>query len=308
VILLCGVPGEPPLELVAAALDRRHAYYHYFDQRQWASMSIQVDIVNGRVGGILRMPDGDLALDAVTGVFTRLMDDQRLPDLVDEDVGSARRTACRSLHQLLVTWQDLSPARVVNRSRPQASNGAKPLQSQIARSHGFSIPDTLVTNDPDEVLAFRDLHQRLIYKSTSGVRSIVRQFTDADLDRLPAVRWCAVQFQEFIPGGDVRVHVVGESVFATAVESNRTDYRYAERDGGSTVLTATQLDDDVAMRCVSLAQAMELPVAGIDLRFAPDGRVVCFEVNPSPAFSYYQTHTRQPISDAIAAYLCGQPG
>jgi hypothetical protein len=31
--------------------------------------------------------------------------------------------------------------------------------------------------------------------------------------------------------------------------------------------------------------------------------VICFEVNPSPGFSYYEGHTGQPISAAIARYL-----
>ena len=57
---------------------------------------------------------------------------------------------------------------------------------------------------------------------------------------------------------------------------------------------------DLARRCVSLAHALELPLAGIDLRITPTGRVVCFEVNPSPAFSYYESHTGQPIAAAIA--------
>ena len=44
-------------------------------------------------------------------------------------------------------------------------------------------------------------------------------------------------------------------------------------------------------------------VAGIDLKLAPDGRVVCLEVNPSPVFSYYELHTGQPIAAAIARLL-----
>ena len=32
----------------------------------------------------------------------------------------------------------------------------------------------------------------------------------------------------------------------------------------------------------------------------------CFEVNPSPAFSYDEAHTGQPIAQAIARYLAGE--
>jgi hypothetical protein len=48
---------------------------------------------------------------------------------------------------------------------------------------------------------------------------------------------------------------------------------------------------------------MNLPVAGIDLRRSPDDEWFCLEVNPSPAFSYYQAHAGLPISEAIARLL-----
>ena len=48
---------------------------------------------------------------------------------------------------------------------------------------------------------------------------------------------------------------------------------------------------------------MELSVAGIDLRKTPEGEWVCFEVNTSPAFTYYEEATHQPIARAIARLL-----
>ena len=37
----------------------------------------------------------------------------------------------------------------------------------------------------------------------------------------------------------------------------------------------------------------------------PDGEYVCFEVNPCPGFIYYERHTGQPISAALADLLNG---
>ena len=45
--------------------------------------------------------------------------------------------------------------------------------------------------------------------------------------------------------------------------------------------------------------------AGIDLKITPENHVYCFEVNPSPAFSYYESQTGQAISTAVADYLSG---
>lgn len=304
-ILLCGIPSEPPIAYVSAALDRHGVAYLHLDQRRWADWQLRVEVTRGHIQGVLAVQDARVALDTVTGVYTRLMDFRRLPELSRDSPGSDHERACQDVHTRLTIWQEITPARVVNRARPQASNASKPYQAQLARAHGFSVPATLVTNVPEQVIAFRAEHGRVVFKSASGVRSIVRKLENDDLRRLAMIRWCPVQFQEYVPGVDVRVHVIGERVFATEVVSDRTDYRYAESEGGSTTLTATTLDDDVAARCVTFAQALELPLAGIDLRLGHDGRVVCFEVNPSPAFSYYEAHTGQPIADAIARYLAG---
>ena len=39
------------------------------------------------------------------------------------------------------------------------------------------------------------------------------------------------------------------------------------------------------------------------LKITPDNQVYCFEVNPSPGFSYFEAHTEQPIANAVARYL-----
>ena len=54
------------------------------------------------------------------------------------------------------------------------------------------------------------------------------------------------------------------------------------------------------------ARGLGLDFAGIDLKLSPDGRVYCFEVNPCPAYSYYQDHAGQPIARAVAFYLAGR--
>jgi glutathione synthase/RimK-type ligase-like ATP-grasp enzyme len=147
----------------------------------------------------------------------------------------------------------------------------------------------------------------VIYKSISGARSIVQTLEDKDLDRLEKIRWCPTQFQEFIDGENVRVHVVGSRVFPTRVRSEAVDYRYAQAQvGESADLEECDLPAGIADRCVALAAALELPFAGIDLKITPSGEVYCFEVNPCPGFSYYQASTGQPISLAVAEYLSGQ--
>jgi RimK-like ATP-grasp domain len=304
VILLCGIPSETPIAMVQAELDELEAPYAFFNQRRFAEMDMGFSVSEAGVSGWLRIGRESLRLEDVGAVYTRIMDDSVLPELRGESADGRRRLACRALHDTLVRWYEIAPARVLNRSRPMASNASKPYQAQLIQMHGLSVPETLITNDPELVRDFHARHSRVIYKSISGVRSIVQTLNDSDLARLELIRWCPTQFQVYVAGTNVRVHVIGSEVFATAVHTSATDYRYADRQqDGFTELEPYALPNELAERCVALSQALELPFAGIDLKISPEGEAFCFEVNPSPAFSFYESQTGQPIARAVARYL-----
>jgi glutathione synthase/RimK-type ligase-like ATP-grasp enzyme len=305
VILLCGIRSEAPLALVAKALAGLGAEFRFVHQRDIADLAISWESDRDGVRGRLKLRDETVDLAAVRGVYTRLMDDLALPEIADLDPDHPLRSHSRAFHDALSRWIEVAPARVVNPSEPQGSNGSKPYQAQLIAAHGFLPPPTLITNDPQAVLDFREQHGRIIYKSISGVRSVVRVLEDSDLDRLDRIGWCPVQFQAALEGVNMRVHVVGGAVFATEIVSTHIDYRYAHKQGGETRLAAFSLPAPVRARCIALARGLGLPFAGIDLMRTGEGEYYCFEVNPQPAFSYYQSNTGQPIAKAVARYLLG---
>jgi hypothetical protein len=307
-ILLFGIPSESPLALVRERLDQIGAPYLMVSQRRFADTGFWFEIADGpRLSGELRLGGDTYPLDQVTAVYTRLMDDRALPELRGEPVGSPVRQRARLWHDAVMRWYEIAPIRVVNPTAAMWSNASKPFQAQAIVRHSFRTPETLVTTEPSLVGEFVARHGRVIFKSMSGVRSIVRELHEGDLARLDAIRWCPVQFQAFVPGQNVRVHTVGDDLFATAITTGATDYRYAQRQAGEpAVLEPVELGDEVAERCLALAHDLELPFAGIDLKVTPDDEVYCLEVNPSPAYSYYESHTGQPISAALARYLAGK--
>jgi hypothetical protein len=305
-ILLCGIPSEPPLARVAEELDRLDVPTVVLNQRETVSGRFAFELDATGLRGELRLGDRDWRLEDVAAVYLRLMDDRVLPELDGEPDDSPARAACRELHDTLYRWSEITPARVVNRCSAMASNGSKPYQAQLIAAAGFAVPETLVTNDPELVRGFVAEHGRVVYKSVSGTRSIVQEMTAGDFARLEDIAWCPVQFQAYVPGVDVRVHVIGRRVFATRVTSTATDYRYAGVDGGRAArLETVELPEAIADRCVELTRSLGLRFSGIDLRVTPGGTWVCFEVNPSPAYTYYEGHTGQPIAAALARHLAG---
>ena len=109
-----------------------------------------------------------------------------------------------------------------------------------------------MTNDPALALDFARRHGRVIYKSTSSVRSIVREFDPSQRAELTRIRSLPTQFQARIIGTNIRVHVVGEKLFATKILSKAVDYRYAQRDGLEVEMQPIELPTEIATGCLQL--------------------------------------------------------
>ncbi len=247
-----------------------------------------------------------LVLDETTlpQVSGAMLSDGRLGAVPLTDIGAIylRPDTCLGPAQRwLLTWAQQASGVVVNRPAAMALNAAKPLQLVEIASHGLDVPATIVTTSHEVARAFAAAHGRAVFKSVSGVRSIATELTDSDDDRLADVRACPTMFQDLVPGVDVRVHVVGAETFACAIEADRLDYRYAAR----LAMRPVDIDPRLCERIVAMVRGMGLHVAGVDLRHRPDGGWTCFEVNPSPAFTWFTEYTSQPVAEAVAALLLG---
>jgi hypothetical protein len=297
-IMLWGLGTERPFEVMYEELENQGLPVLLVDQRDVAETVVELN-VGAEVGGRIRTPTRDVDIREISAAYVRPCDSRLLPSVARAGAGSELWRHATTVAELLSTWVELTPALVVNRFSSMGSNGSKPFQLEIIRGHGFDVPDTLVTTDAEAVRAFRERHGEIIYKSVSSVRSIVSRLRSEQ--RLDDVAFCPTQFQQYVPGTDHRVHVVGCEIYPCEIICDATDYRYP---GDVDVdLRPCRLPPEVEERCFRLSSAMNLPVAGIDLRRTPEGEWYCLEVNPSPAYSYYQANAGLPISAAIARLL-----
>jgi glutathione synthase/RimK-type ligase-like ATP-grasp enzyme len=295
VILLWGVGGERPFEHVRAALGDLRQRPFVFDQRDVLRYSIETHVAEEATGRIVG-PAGTLDLSDVTAVYARPYDPTGVPAVVE--AGPRACEHARGVYDALRVWTEVSRALLVNRFSAMGSNNSKPYQIRLLRELGFRVPATLVTTDAAAVRGFAERHGDVIYKSVSGVRSIVSRLAAERLATLEDLG-CPTQFQEYVAGTDVRVHAVGETAIACEIASNAVDYRYP---GNAHVeRTPLELPPDIAVRCCATAKALGLAIAGVDLRRTPEGEWCCFEVNPLPAFAYFDRDGS--IARAIAGLL-----
>jgi hypothetical protein len=299
-ILLWGLPDEAPLAAVADALRQFGAEFTLLDQRQ--VLSTRVSLAAGKsIKGRITAPGLLVDLEEVASAYIRPYESRLLSCVTQSAHPQAAQARAATVDELLINWSDLTPSLVLNRPRHMASNNCKPYQAEFIRRSGFSTPRTLITTSLEAVRAFQDRHGALIYKSISGVRSRVTRLGPAHAERLPDIACCPTQFQQFVPGCDFRVHVIGQDIFASELICDADDYRYP---GEHTLRTCSaKLPPEIEEQCFQLASSLDLTFSGIDLRRTPDGEWFCFEVNPSPAFTFYQELTGQPIASAVASLL-----
>jgi hypothetical protein len=302
VILLWGIATDDPLAAVATALDLQGSPYLFVDQLAAAETEVQLQVGDAVTGTVTVRGEG-VALEQVRAVYLRPYDTRHVA--VARGIGEAGELWQRAaaVDEALGVWAEVTPALVVNRPSSMASNGSKPYQLELIRALGFRVPPTLVTTDRHAALAFRRRHGEVVYKSLSGVRSIVARLRSGRLQDLADVANCPTQFQAYVPGCDYRVHVVGPDVFVSEVDSAADDYRYASRDGESVSMRAAFLPSDLENASRRLAASLGLVAAGIDLRLTPEGAWYCFEVNPSPGFTFFEAATGQPIAASMARLL-----
>ncbi|RKH56970.1 ATP-grasp domain-containing protein [Corallococcus aberystwythensis] len=257
----------------------------------------------GRLTGSVCFPTWRVGLESLSGIYSRLGTGGL--ELSQTPEARAERAHAAAL-------LDLFPGPVANRMTAMMSNGSKPCQYAAILAAGLRVPDTLAGADWTRWEAFaRGLDGDPIIKSVSDERSLVKQVSwqETRAAARPGHPLPPHQFQQRIPGANVRVHVVGASeVLACRAETQALDYRHPDATGHTVSLHAVTLPQPVADACRRLSRALGLDLSGIDLIEPPGGSSdpgdwVCLEVNTSPGFMWFEQHAGLPIAGALAAFL-----
>lgn len=297
-ILVCGVKKEEPVAFLLKTLSELKAEFVFVDQEDMPDTKLLWQFRGGEFQGHIENDGEKIPLETISSIYHRFMPVYSMPKCKkDSSLIPQINEALSSFHRLF----DVFNVPVVNNPRAMMSNNSKPFQAQITRDAGFDIPETLISNDPLKVKAFLERKGKLVYKSCSSVRSIVKTITKKDFKQLYRVITLPTQFQEFIDGEHVRVHVIDNRAMAIKIDSDAIDYRYASEENERNFSTYI-LSDVIYDQCILLSKMMGLIFSGIDLIISSRG-VYCLEVNPSPAFSFYEKHSEQPLSKMLVEYL-----
>jgi len=321
-LLILSRKDDEHVHFLLPVLRRRAVEHRWIDTGDFpARAAISVHFGGGAAPRRRLHFDGaPLELDRVDAVWFRYP----LNPAPDERVDAGARPGVTQLSRaVLLGLSDTLDARWLPATpRVVAAAQNKLQQLTVAPRFGFTVPRTLVTNDPGEALAFWEACEgRMVAKLVSRLDAahapagwsgmathVVRR---RDVANLAGLRYAPMILQEYVPKRlELRVTVVGGRVFPCGIDSQasratRHDWRHHDADRAG--LAPHALPDDVAARCVRLVAAYGLRYGAVDLVLTPAGDHVFLELNPMGEWAFVQTETGMPIADAVVDLLAGAP-
>jgi glutathione synthase/RimK-type ligase-like ATP-grasp enzyme len=301
------------IDRVQAGVVRRGAHPIRLDTDQFPShCQITTRVRSGGVSVRLRSRGSDLPVDAVRAVWMRrIFGPPRPPDVGDLEAEHCARESRAALDGFLAALHGaawLDPLPHVRR----AEN--KLLQLRCAQAAGLRVPQTVISNDPDEVRGLWDAcHGQLVTKMLTPVtRSMgppsaavyTATLTASDLDDLDGLALSPMVFQERVDKlRELRVIYVAGRCFAGSLEAVNDDWRN-QAAGETSPWRVDALPDDIAAPFDAVMRGLGLRFGAADFLRARDGSYYFLEVNPVGEWGMLERDLGLPIADAIAEELC----
>ncbi len=204
----------------------------------------------------------------------------------------------------------------VNHPSSNAAASRKLEQLTTAMTFGIKVPDTLVTQAPDELRAFYAKHNgRMIAKplSTGYVERGKNKFDSLiytnrvrpeDLCNLDDLSVCPTLFQEFVDKSyDVRITVIDSEMAAVALVAKESDgtqrcdiRRYNMLD---VTYSKINLPDDVTRGISKLMANYRLRFAAIDMVVSSNNDWYFLEINPNGQWAWLDSSAGTNIAESF---------
>lgn len=311
-ILILANKWDLTVDLVVLELRRRNALFvrlNTEDLPRWSAVA--------------RLPEDSIQLRSDDGVIISLSDVKaiwnRRPGHVFDDLAPEKRPSAATQRFVTDQWfawmeslQLREGVRWINNPTANGLMENKIRQLKLAAELGFSIPDTLVTNDAAELQSWlSQLGEQAICKALYSPliedededRFIFTNLLDSVPDDLAeSLSVAPAIFQRaFLAKVDYRVTVVGTRVFAARVEMSEPalDWRTAKTDVNFTLCDLPATIHELCHQYVAVAG---LSFGAIDL-IESNGEFYFLEINPNGEWGWLERPHGIPISAALCDIL-----
>lgn len=200
-------------------------------------------------------------------------------------------------------------------NRPSASGQSTNIIKQLnmARKIGLNVPDTLFSNDLNEVKKFSKKFKHIILKTGPllGVhfnnQRILSQIVNPSGINKRELILSPCFFQEYIDKDyELRIHVVKNKILTCRIESQqsaktRVDWR--NYDLANTPHYPFELDGEIGKMCIDLVNKLGLTLGIIDMIVTKEKKYVFLECNAHGHWIWIEELTGLPITKEVCNLL-----
>jgi glutathione synthase/RimK-type ligase-like ATP-grasp enzyme len=294
--------------------------FYCADYPTLASITLMASSHIDSAGSVLCHADGsfDIGDDKFDTIWLRRRPAPYLPPSMNPgDREVASRQCERGLSDLIAAL-DRPGVFWVNPLECEITSYLKMYQLRHAQRAGLTIPETLISNNPNDIREFiarcngkaiHKLQQNAMWKSQDGNQVFgcyTAPVTCSDLPRDATLRLSPGIFQPLLKKQfEVRVACCGNYLMAVRIDSQSDDRASIDWRAGQWYVDMTPhlLPEETARGIRRFLDSTGLAHASLDFIVDENGEYIFLEANPQGQFLWMEDRAEMPILDIFTQYL-----
>lgn len=198
---------------------------------------------------------------------------------------------------------------------------SKEEQMKIASALGLKVPETCITNNPDEAKKFVRSHPKGVIAKMQSSFAIEKQgvehvvftniITEENFDEIDSLQYCPMQFQEKLEKDkELRITIVGDVIFSFAVDSQKLENAKVDwRREGLELLDQWEpyeLPEPIKEKLLKMMDIYQINYGAVDIIVTPEGEYYFLEINSAGEFLWLDQLIDGAISSQIAKVLSNE--
>lgn len=186
-----------------------------------------------------------------------------------------------------------------------------------AQRLGFSIPETLITNEMEAAKKFfkrfpkstivKVLHHHEIFLNQKSYRFLTNNIETSHLSKFNELTYAPVIFQKKIENdSEIRVTVINDKAFSCKISTIKEKRNFSDLHKikeKELIFSEISLDKKIEKLCIKLNRKLGLLVSSIDFVQGKNGELLFLEINPIGDWNWIEKHTNLPITKSMFDFV-----
>ena len=190
-------------------------------------------------------------------------------------------------------------------------------QLRLAQKIGFSIPETLITNEMEAAkkffkrfgksTIFKVLHHHEIYLNQRSFRFLTNNIKTSHISKFDELTYAPVIFQRKIKNSsEIRVTIVNDKIFSSRISTTQEKHNFSDLHKikeNDLIFSEISIGKKMEKLCINLNRKLGLLVSSIDFVEGKNGELFFLEINPIGDWNWIEKHTNLPVTKSVFDFV-----